>query len=344
VLGDSPKADSDLLGSLSCEIAIERGKRILSALEKRQDHSHGAEPSLASVLASTRLLDHPDLFTHIARGHRFGSGMGPMRTFYEFFAGGGMARAGLGESWRCAFANDFDEMKAATYRDNWGGDHLVYGDIAGVKTSDLPGTADLSWASFPCQDLSLAGDYRGLGRADSAVMTRSGTFWPFWKLMQELVREDRAPRLIVLENVYGALTSHRGKDFVAISSALSASEYRFGAIVINARLFVPQSRARVFFIAVRPGERIPVELIGDGPRSLWHPTALTAAYAALDDEARKKWVWWDIQAPGGAEHGFCRFNRRDANSGRLAYGAGNTPYSRHDVAGEQGEGCSGNQN
>jgi DNA (cytosine-5)-methyltransferase 1 len=28
------------------------------------------------------------------------------RTYLEFFAGGGMARAGLGDSWRCLFAND----------------------------------------------------------------------------------------------------------------------------------------------------------------------------------------------------------------------------------------------
>jgi DNA (cytosine-5)-methyltransferase 1 len=209
-----------------------------------------------------------------------------------------MARAGLGAGWRCTFANDFDEMKAATYRENWGADHLVCGDVANVKTSDLPGIAELSWASFPCQDLSLAGDYRGLGRADSAVMTRSGTFWPFWGLMQELVQEGRAPRLIVLENVYGALTSHGGKDFAAISLALSSSGYRFGAVVINARLFLPQSRPRVFFIAVRHGERIPVELIGDGPQMLWHPAALKAAYAALTVEARKQWVWWNINAPG----------------------------------------------
>jgi hypothetical protein len=35
------------------------------------------------------------------------------RTFYEFFAGSGMVRAGLGDSWKCLFANDFDEKKAA---------------------------------------------------------------------------------------------------------------------------------------------------------------------------------------------------------------------------------------
>lgn len=40
--------------------------------------------------------------------------------FLEFFAGGGMARAGLSPEWRCVFANDFDPKKAAVYRANWG--------------------------------------------------------------------------------------------------------------------------------------------------------------------------------------------------------------------------------
>ena len=41
------------------------------------------------------------------------------RSFYEFFAGGGMARLGLGDGWSCAFANDFDPVKSATYRANF---------------------------------------------------------------------------------------------------------------------------------------------------------------------------------------------------------------------------------
>ena len=31
-----------------------------------------------------------------------------MKAFFEFFAGGGMARAGLGSGWKCLFANDCD--------------------------------------------------------------------------------------------------------------------------------------------------------------------------------------------------------------------------------------------
>ena len=87
------------------------------------------------------------------------------RTYLEFFAGGGMARAGLGESWRCLFANDFDQMKVETYEANWGAGDIKHADVASLALSDLPPHAvDLAWASFPCQDLSLAGSYRGLGR------------------------------------------------------------------------------------------------------------------------------------------------------------------------------------
>jgi DNA (cytosine-5)-methyltransferase 1 len=218
-------------------------------------------------------------------------------TYYEFFAGGGMARAGLGPGWRCVFANDFDAMKAATYVANWGDHDLLCADVASIDTQRLAGKADLAWASFPCQDLSLAGNYAGLSHAASTTMTRSGTFWPFWRLMKALKTEGRAPRMIVLENVYGTLTSHDGKDFAAISSALSGANYRFGAIVIDALRFVPQSRQRVFFIAVDEGFPIPANLIGDGPTEDWHPRALVDAYAGISAAAKRKWHWWSMPRP-----------------------------------------------
>lgn len=134
-------------------------------------------------------------------------------AFYEFFAGGGMVRAGLGTQWRCLFANDFDRKKAATYRLNWDNRILCRG-VRHVTPEDLPERADLAWASFPCQDLSLAGAGAGLKGE------RSGTFWPFWDLMTKLSEQGRGPTLIVLENVYGTLTSHGGKDFAKICETL----------------------------------------------------------------------------------------------------------------------------
>ena len=220
-----------------------------------------------------------------------------MRTFFEFFAGGGMARAGLGEAWRCTFANDFDEMKAAAYAANWGDEHLFCEDVAKVKPTDLPGRPDLVWGSFPCQDLSLAGIYRGLGSAQANAHTRSGTFWPFWALLETLCQEGRGPRTIILENVYGAITSNGGRDFVAIATTLAKSGYRFGALVVDAKHFLPQSRPRLFLLAVQDGIEIPHALLSEEPQAQWIPPRLQAAYAQLPNAIRDKAVWWNLPKP-----------------------------------------------
>ena len=135
----------------------------------------------------------------------------------------------------------------------------------------------MAWASFPCQDLSLAGAYAGLGEV-GAKMTRSGTFWHFWSHIKRLSREGRKPGTIVLENVFGALTSRGGADFVAISNALADGGYRFGAVVIDAVHFVPQSRQRVFFVAVDASAPLSSFLVGGGPSPNWHPVALTRVF------------------------------------------------------------------
>ncbi|WP_442754171.1 DNA cytosine methyltransferase [Methylocystis sp. JAN1] len=240
-------------------------------------------------------------------------------TFYEFFAGGGMARAGLGEGWSCLFANDFDAKKAECYRRNWGDEALHVGDVAELTTDQLPSRADLGWASFPCQDLSLAGAGAGLKGE------RSGTFWPFWKLMKALCKEGRAPATIVLENVCGALTSHGGKDFESICAALAAEGYKFGALVIDAALFLPQSRPRLFIVAVREDvavsallptypphceEAKPAKQSGKGHEALdclappamtegspFFTRALVSAFGRLPGHLKAVWLWWRLPAP-----------------------------------------------
>ena len=218
--------------------------------------------------------------------------------FYEFFAGGGMARAGLGPAWQCLFANDFEPMKGRAYRENWNGGHdLLVDDINNVTPSQLAHEADLAWASFPCQDLSLAGTYKGIGHWQDKQQTRSGTFWVFWRLMQSLQKEGRAPRIVVLENVYGVLTSNEGRDFAAIGTAFSSAGYRFGALMVDARHFVPQSRPRVFIVGVRDDVEVPAALLGGEAHPIWHPPRMQEAVAGLSRAARKHWLWWNLPTP-----------------------------------------------
>lgn len=187
------------------------------------------------------------------------------------------------------FANDFDVMKANTYRANWGGSELVVGDINSIQTSQMAGFADLAWASFPCQDLSLAGNAMGIGTVDE--QTRSGAFWAFWRLMEELISERRAPAMIVLENVYGSLTANKGRDFAAIARCLALGGYRFGAMVIDAARFVPQSRPRVFIVAFRSDMTIPEHLIASQPAPAWHPSVMEVAIDRLSEVDRESWLW-----------------------------------------------------
>lgn len=202
------------------------------------------------------------------------------RPFLEFFAGGGMARIGLGEDWACLWANDFDSAKCAAYRDNFGADHLVERDVAQVATAEIPGRADLAWASFPCQDLSLAGTRRGM-RVGGA--TRSSVFWAFWFLVERLMAEGRAPRTLVIENVVGLASANGHKDFAALCAALAAGGYRFDAHVVDAAGFLPQSRPRLFIVAWK-GEA-PAALRDPDPEGPTRPKALRTAFGKLGEAA-----------------------------------------------------------
>jgi DNA (cytosine-5)-methyltransferase 1 len=115
--------------------------------------------------------------------------------------------------------------------------------------------------------------------------------------MKALAKDQRAPSVIVLENVCGALTSHGGKDFAAIGAALADSGYRFGAVVMDAVRFVPQSRPRLFIVAVRVDRTIPETLTRTQPDPLWHPAHLVSAYGKLPQRLKKDWLWWNLPAP-----------------------------------------------
>jgi DNA (cytosine-5)-methyltransferase 1 len=136
---------------------------------------------------------------------------------------------------------------------------------------------------------------------------RSGTFRPFWRLVKALKDEGRAPSVVVLENVCGMLSSHQGKDFAAICTALVDGGYRCGAFILDAVHFVPQSRPRLFFVAVRETHGIPHELMRSEPDSLLHPSRLIAAYERLSSKVRKTWIWWKLPTPASRETALADF-------------------------------------
>jgi DNA (cytosine-5)-methyltransferase 1 len=160
----------------------------------------------------------------------------------EFFSGIGLVRLALEcQGWEVVFANDIDEDKAEMYRHNWPGDnHLVVGDIHDLKPSDIP-DCELFTASFPCNDLSIAGRWEGLSGKESSA------FWGLIDLLDGL--KSRKPPLILLENVVGFLLRNKGSDFEKALLALNQRGYNVDAFILNAVHWVPQSRARLFVVA-----------------------------------------------------------------------------------------------
>ena len=205
-------------------------------------------------------------------------------SFLEFFAGGGMTRLGLGDSWRCSLANDIDSQKCAAYRANFGGDDLIEGDIAKITLAQLPKTpADLMWGSFPCQDLSLAGARGGI-RAK-----RSGAFFGFWRIVEDLAAAGRGPRIIALENVTGLLTSNGGRDFAAIANLMSSAGYNVSAMVLDAKTFTPQSRPRLFMFGFSADAEPPFALSPSENETT--PASLRDAVKQLSPEVQQSWRW-----------------------------------------------------
>lgn len=212
-------------------------------------------------------------------------------TFLEFFAGAGLVREGLKPAWNCVWANDIDAAKERIYTANFGKREFKLGDVSTVDALSLP-VADMAWASFPCQDLSLAGWQRGM------AAKRSGTFWAFWRLMRDLFDAGRRPSVIVIENVTGLLY---GDDFTGLCEALAALDMRFGAMVLDAKWFLPQSRARVFLVAV--DSRVDTtRLAEEQPAGPHVPKSLIAAWKRLPQTLQDRWIWWRFQPRYVAAH------------------------------------------
>jgi DNA (cytosine-5)-methyltransferase 1 len=197
---------------------------------------------------TTNLADCVEITVQAARGAPVPTARPTLaeRSFAEFFAGIGLVRLGLEMAgWTARFANDIDERKREMYAANFYRDPpgtYVVKDVHDLRPSDVP-TVTLATASFPCTDVSLAGERNGLAGSES------GTLFPFLHILRDM--GDRRPPLVLLENVVGLLTSHRGNDFRRVLQDLNSLGYAVDAFIVDALNFVPQSRPRLFIVGVR---------------------------------------------------------------------------------------------
>lgn len=206
------------------------------------------------------------------------------KSIAEFFSGIGLMRIGLENAgWRIAFANDIDEDKCQMYRDHFGDSReLILGDIHELSASKVP-SVSLATASFPCNDLSLAGSRHGLAGEQSSA------FWGFVNILKAMKRELRLPPLVLLENVTGFLSSHGGQDFEDALIALNDLGYAVDTFIIDAARFVPQSRQRLFVVGSKITQNVAIHDTPTFYESEVRPPAL-ASFILLHPD-----IIWRIQ-------------------------------------------------
>lgn len=130
-------------------------------------------------------------------------------------------------------------------------------DIKRLDPAIIP-VSDVWTAGFPCQDVSLA----RMGPRPGLKGARTGLFHEFARLL-----EHKLPRVILLENVHGLLSSHGGRDFEIVIRTLAELGYVVGWRVFNSKNFgVPQSRQRVYIVGCHRERSGPGQILFESER------------------------------------------------------------------------------
>lgn len=157
------------------------------------------------------------------------------------------------------FENRAKKLQSSKLKDMYLANKLInnYGDIQIINPTTLP-DFDLFTYSFPCQDISIAGNQCGFNK-DSG--TRSSLLWDCCKII-----ETKKPKYLMMENVKNLVGKRHKDNFLKFLDYLESLGYKNSWAVLNARDYgVPQNRERVFCISELEGKRNfvfpePVEL------------------------------------------------------------------------------------
>jgi DNA (cytosine-5)-methyltransferase 1 len=160
-------------------------------------------------------------------------------TMASFFSGiGGFDLGFVNAGFKVTMQCEVDEFCRSILKTRWPKTPLLK-DIKEMQHADVP-VSEVWTGGFPCQDVSLA----RMGPRAGLKGKKSGLFFEFARLL-----EKGRPRVFLIENVPGLLSSHGGRDFEIILRTLANIGYGVGWRVLNSRYFgVPQSRQRVYIV------------------------------------------------------------------------------------------------
>lgn len=125
--------------------------------------------------------------------------------------------------------------------------------ITDIKGRDLPNRIDLLTYSFPCQDLSVAGNWHGnKSGIDRNAHNRSGMLWEVERILKERITEKmQLPKFLLMENVSNILSDRHKDNFKEWTDYLEEIGYCNQIYTLDASKFgIPQKRIRTYMISV----------------------------------------------------------------------------------------------
>lgn len=179
--------------------------------------------------------------------------------FIDLFAGIGGFNLGMRSlGGECVFASEWDKYAAQTYAAWHGPDHIYTDDIRLLDHEALVPEHDVLLAGFPCQPFSIAGVSKknSLGRAHGFDDAKQGNL--FFSICK--IAESKRPPVMILENVKNLKSHDKGNTWKVISETLDALDYEVRSQIIDAKLWVPQHRERVFIVCFDRKQFLPEEI------------------------------------------------------------------------------------
>ena len=102
--------------------------------------------------------------------------------------------------------------------------------------------------SFPCQDLTLAGERRGMAEGSD---TRSSLLWQVGRILEEMKAIGQLPDVLLMENVYAIENKDNEANFAKWRERLCGMGYANYWKTLSATGFgIPQTRMRTFMVSV----------------------------------------------------------------------------------------------
>ncbi len=164
----------------------------------------------------------------------------------SLFSGiGGLDQGFIDAGYKVIWANDFDAYAAQTYDVNNPKGIMHLGDINEIALESIP-SHDVLIGGFPCQPFSMMGEQKGFED------TRGTLFFRICEIVDYQIKNNRAPKVIVLENVRRLLTHDNGNTFKTIKNSLEHLGYKvFHSVLNSADYGIPQIRNRLFIVCFR---------------------------------------------------------------------------------------------